>query len=63
MPGSVQKVQCEAYDYNVQETGEVISLTHRYEYVEEQRVIKADVTKLYKTSTNGSLAEVGWFVN
>src|SRR5215203_829286 len=33
IPGRIEKVACEQYEYTVQETGEVISLTHRYEYL------------------------------
>ena len=32
MPGSIQKVQVEPYDYMIPETGEEIQLSHRYEY-------------------------------
>ena len=32
MPGSIQKVEVEAYDYVIPSTGEEIQLTHRYEY-------------------------------
>jgi len=32
MAGSVEKVQAEPYDYTVPDTGELISLTHRWEY-------------------------------
>jgi hypothetical protein len=32
MPGSIQKVECEPYNYTVEDTGEVIELTHTYEY-------------------------------
>ena len=35
LPGSIQKVETEPYEYTIQETGEVITLSHRYEYVEE----------------------------
>lgn len=34
MPGTIQKVDCEPYEYTIQETGEVILLSHRNEYVE-----------------------------
>lgn len=34
MPGTIQKVNCEPYEYTIQETGEVILLSHRHEYVE-----------------------------
>jgi len=36
MPGNIKKVDCEEYDYTVKESGEVIKLTHRYEYVPEE---------------------------
>lgn len=38
LPGKVEKVTCEPYDYTIKDTGEVITLTHRYEYVEESAV-------------------------
>lgn len=34
LPGAIQKVECEPYEYTIKETGEVISLSHRYEYVD-----------------------------
>src|SRR5215217_752326 len=36
MAGSIQRVECDAYDYTVPETGELVSLAHTYEYVPEQ---------------------------
>jgi hypothetical protein len=36
LPGSIVRVQTEAYDYTVPETGEVISLAHTYQYVPEE---------------------------
>lgn len=33
MPGSIIKKECEPYEYTVQETGEVVTLSFRYEYV------------------------------
>lgn len=33
MQGSVEKEACEPYEYTVKETGEIITLTHRYCYV------------------------------
>ena len=38
LPGSVRKVDCEEYEYTIKDTGEVITLSHRYEYVEETAV-------------------------
>jgi len=35
LPGSIQKVTCEPYQYIVEETGETITLTHRWEYSKE----------------------------
>lgn len=34
MPGRIEKVETDPYEYTIQETGEVILLSHRYEYVE-----------------------------
>ncbi|MCF6129329.1 hypothetical protein L1S35_06565 [Flavobacterium sp. AS60] len=48
LPGNVQKVQCEPYEYTVKDTGEIITLSHRYEYIEEtainNRVEKSNAT-------------------
>ncbi len=38
-PGSIQKVEVEPYDYMVPDTGEIIELTHRYEYSSEENDI------------------------
>lgn len=38
IPGSIERVECEAYDYTVQETGEVIKLAHSYAYVPHEGV-------------------------
>jgi hypothetical protein len=35
--GKIDKVQCEAYEYTVKETGEVINLTHTYVYNPEDK--------------------------
>ena len=32
MPGEIQKVPCEAYKYEIPETGELITLEHTWEY-------------------------------
>ena len=36
LPGSVKKVVCEEYSYTIKETGELITLSHRFEYVEQE---------------------------
>ena len=54
LPGSIRKVETEPYEYTIQETGEVIMLTHRYEYQEQEELQQAtDFTKLYVHSSNG----------
>jgi len=37
MPGSIQRVEAEPYEYTVPKTGEVILLQHTYQYVPELR--------------------------
>ena len=34
LEGTIRKVQCEPYDYTVEETGEIIELSHRWEFVD-----------------------------
>lgn len=46
LPGSVKKVQCEEYSYTIKDTGEIITLSHRFEYVDaEVAVSTADMGK------------------
>lgn len=35
IPGRIEKVATEPYEYTIEETGEVITLSHRYEYLPE----------------------------
>ena len=35
MPGNIEKQDCEPYEYTVEDTGEIITLTHKYMYVPE----------------------------
>src|SRR4051812_31473157 len=35
LPGRIEKIACEDYDFTVEETGEVITLSHRWEYLPE----------------------------
>lgn len=37
MPGNVVRVECEPYEYTIRDTGEIITLTHRYMYEPERR--------------------------
>lgn len=39
LDGSVKKLECEPYEYTVKETGEIITLSHRYEYISEEEAI------------------------
>lgn len=46
LPGSVKKVQCEEYSYTIKDTGEIITLSHRFEYVDaEVAVSTTDMSK------------------
>ena len=40
MPGSIERVACDPYEYSVPETGEVISLAHSYEYLPEEKRVQ-----------------------
>lgn len=53
LPGNVEKVDCEEYDYVVPDSGEVIRLSHRYEYVAEG----AKVTKPHSQQQSSSRVE------
>jgi hypothetical protein len=45
-PGQVKKVETEAYAYTVKETGEIIQLNHRYEYItDEDHIVENNVVK------------------
>lgn len=35
IPGRIAKVPCEEYEYTIEETGEVITLEHRWEFLPE----------------------------
>jgi hypothetical protein len=41
LEGKVVKVSCEPYEYTIKDTGEVITLNYRYEYVQENEVPNA----------------------
>ena len=53
LPGSIQKVSCEPYDYTVPATGEVIELDYRWEYNPIEVKAPASVPAF---SSNGVLA-------
>lgn len=58
LPGSIQKVKCEPYEYTVPESGEVIELSHRYEYVPEKSNVTQVQPKIVNPSMNGAAAFV-----
>ncbi len=33
--GKIKKIACEPYEYTIEETGETVELSYRYEYVDE----------------------------
>jgi len=35
MPGSIGKVTCDEYDFTIPQTGEIVKLKHRWEYIPE----------------------------
>ncbi len=42
IPGTIQKVSCEPYSYTIKETGEVVQLSHRWEYFPEGETAPAE---------------------
>jgi hypothetical protein len=55
LPGRVEKVECEPYEYAIPQTGEIVLLTHRYEYVEEEQPVPQDFIKMYNNSLHGGV--------
>src|SRR4051794_26215220 len=53
LPGKIEKVSCQEYQHEIPETGEIITLSHRWEYVAQEQAILRDFTKVYEPSTNG----------
>lgn len=50
MSGSIEKEACEPYEYTVRETGEIITLTHRYCYVPEEKEKQKSTYESFKPS-------------
>nr|WP_298156202.1 hypothetical protein [Flavobacterium sp.] len=48
MKGEVIREECEPYEYTVQETGEVLTFTHRFVYVQELPESKAQSEPVYE---------------
>lgn len=53
LPGTISKVICDPYEYTIQDTGEVIMLNHRYEYIQDVPPVHQDFTRVYTPSSNG----------
>lgn len=53
MPGQIVREECEPYSYTVEDTGEVLMLSHRYVYTEQEEPVKQDFTKIYQGTDNG----------
>ncbi|RNI26908.1 hypothetical protein [Rufibacter latericius] len=43
IPGSIEKMQCDPYEYALPSTGEVITLTHTYYYNPNERTMEQEV--------------------
>jgi len=46
LPGQIRKVEVDPYDYTDRTTGEIVEMTHRYEYLsDEDAIINDNVIK------------------
>ncbi len=43
IPGSIQRVETDSYDFTIKETGEIISLSHRWVYLKEGETVEQRV--------------------
>jgi hypothetical protein len=50
IPGSVQRVETEPYEFTVKDTGEVLTLTHRWIYLREGEVMSEQVVAQEKVA-------------
>jgi hypothetical protein len=48
LPGSVIKETCAPYEYTIKETGEVLSLKHRYIYIPEEVASQSEYQHLFE---------------
>lgn len=45
-PGTIKQVECKEYDFTIKETGEVVIMNHRWEYVDDSlEIIEKQVVK------------------
>ena len=50
IPGDIKKITCEPYDYSIAQTGEVISLSHKWQFVPEtgqKEPVQEDLETVY----------------
>lgn len=45
MPGSIVKKSCEPYTFTIKETGEIVELSHRFEYVPTEPSERKDMSE------------------
>jgi len=38
MPGNIEKQPCEPYEYTIEDTGEIITISHRYVFVPQKEI-------------------------
>ncbi|MCM8569703.1 hypothetical protein NE848_09950 [Gramella jeungdoensis] len=50
LPGKIEKVETEPYEYTIKDTGEVIELDYRYEYQEEENKPEREPVEKSNTS-------------
>lgn len=43
IPGSVQRVECEPYEFVARSTGEIVTLTHRWVYLKDGETVEETV--------------------
>lgn len=59
LPGTILKVDCEPYEYTIEKTGEIIMLSHRFEYVNQEAPVIRDFARIQESSSNGMHSLIG----
>ncbi len=49
LPGKIQKIECDPYEYTIQDTGEVIELSHKWQYVQDETEVTSTAKKSFTT--------------
>jgi hypothetical protein len=44
IPGRIQRIECDPYEYTIQETGEIVSLSYTWGYVPETSIPQLEQT-------------------